>query len=437
MGKRMRLSTRRKLETAIRLHREEQLDKALEMYDEVLESHPESSDALHFKGVLLHQTGDSKAAIELIRRSLSITPGHPDAINNLGNVLRESGRLEEAIDCYRKVLDLAPEHVDTLINMAAVQNDLQQPAHALEYLHKAMAINDRHPALWHNLGNSYRRNEQPERALSAYRRSLELVPNNGRARRAIAKYQFALGRPSEAIEELTELLDHSPDDAIARHMIAAYGGSEMPGRASNLFVTQTFDEFSASFDEVLARLDYKAPQLVADEISRLATGSGKKLDVLDIGCGTGLCGHLIRQWSGRLVGVDLSPGMLRKADLLEVYDELHEAELTTFMRGSEARYDVVICVDTFVYFGDLSTAIGAASEILNAAGYLVFTVESYDGDDGDFRLQHHGRYCHTASYVQRTLEASGFMVEALTPIVPRKESKEPVDGLLAVARLAA
>ena len=244
---------------------------------------------------------------------------------------------------------------------------------------------------------------------------------------------FELDRPTEAIEELTELLDRNPDDAVARHMIAAYGGSEIPDRASNLFVTQTFDEFAASFDEVLARLDYKAPQLVADEISRLSAVSGETLDVLDIGCGTGLCGPLIRQWSRKLVGVDLSPGMLRRADLLEVYDELHEAELTTFMKGSEVSYDAVICVDTFVYFGDLTTALSAASEILNAAGYLVFTVESYDGEDGDFRLQHHGRYCHSESYVRHTLEACGLMVETLTPIVPRKEGKEPVDGLLVVA----
>ena len=35
--------------------------------------------------------------------------------------------------------------------------------------------------------------------------------------------------------------------------------------------------------------------------------------VLDAGCGTGLCGPLLRPYAKRLVGVDLSSGMLERA----------------------------------------------------------------------------------------------------------------------------
>ena len=36
------------------------------------------------------------------------------------------------------------------------------------------------------------------------------------------------------------------------------------------------------------------------------------LDVLDLGCGTGLCGPLLRPYARALAGVDLSPQMLER-----------------------------------------------------------------------------------------------------------------------------
>ena len=48
----------------------------------------------------------------------------------------------------------------------------------------------------------------------------------------------------------------------------------------------------------------------------------KQLDVLDAGCGTGLCGPLLAPYARRLIGVDLSEGMLALAKEKHVYDAL-------------------------------------------------------------------------------------------------------------------
>ncbi len=108
------------------------------------------------------------------------------------------------------------------------------------------------------------------------------------------------------------------------------------------------------------------------------------------------------------------------------------------MRQSEEKYDAIICVDTFVYFGDLEPAFRAASNTLKGPGLLVFTVESHSGEAcaSGYRLQHHGRYSHSAEYVEDLLVSAGFAVESIVSIVPRMEAGEPVDGKLVVASLA-
>jgi predicted TPR repeat methyltransferase len=157
--------------------------------------------------------------------------------------------------------------------------------------------------------------------------------------------------------------------------------------------------------------------------------------VLDAGCGTGLCAALLKPFAGWLTGIDLSEGMLTKARGRGLYDELHQAELTAYMQQHGAHYDVVVSADTLVYFGALDEATRAAAYALRPGGYLCFTVEALaDGEAVDYRLQHHGRYAHSGTYLKTMLGQAGFGVLKLDREVLRSEGGEPVSGWLAVAK---
>ena len=129
--------------------------------------------------------------------------------------------------------------------------------------------------------------------------------------------------------------------------------------------------------------------------------------------------------------------MLKKAEKKSVYDSLEEAELTEYMQAATKAFDVVLCVDTLVYFGNLSAALAAASNALLPDGWLLFTVERHGKNDSaeGFRLQHHGRYSHSRSYLEEELASAGFRVRDLVKVKLRNEGKKPVKGFLAVAQL--
>src|SRR6185436_3931783 len=110
------------------------------------------------------------------------------------------------------------------------------------------------------------------------------------ARRLLALAHCAIGEVDVAVRIFEEWLKEEPDHPIARHMIAACTGRDVPQRASDGFIEQTFDGFAGSFDSKLAKLQYRAPALVAEMLAASGIEASKSLDLLDAGCGTGWCG---------------------------------------------------------------------------------------------------------------------------------------------------
>jgi predicted TPR repeat methyltransferase len=185
---------------------------------------------------------------------------------------------------------------------------------------------------------------------------------------------------------------------------------------------------------LLSRLDYHAPELLAAALTPVLD-AGADHDVLDAGCGTGLCGPLLKPHARSLTGVDLSPRMLAKARLRCIYDTLVEAELGRFLRDHAAAFDVVASADTLCYFGDLAPVIDAAASALRSRGWLAFTVERADDVD-DYRINPHGRYSHARRFVERLLVTAGFDELDVAPAVLRREAGAQVDGWVVRARLA-
>jgi predicted TPR repeat methyltransferase len=258
---------------------------------------------------------------------------------------------------------------------------------------------------------------------------ITLRPKHREARRLLALAHCVLGDVDEAVRIFDEWLADEPGDPIALHMRAACGGRDAPVRASNGFVERTFDSFAASFEAKLEQLSYRAPALVAAMLETSHVEPSKQLDVLDAGCGTGLCGSLLAPYARRLIGVDLSEGMLALAKEKQVYDGLIRGELTDHMRAHHATFDVIVSADTLVYFGDLEGAIAAFAGALRPNGLLVFTLEHAAGDDAGYRLEVHGRYSHAWAYVERLLASAGLRPHIVQAEL-RMEAGVPVPGLV-------
>ncbi|HET7538831.1 MAG TPA: tetratricopeptide repeat protein [Polyangiaceae bacterium] len=407
--------------------------KARTVYERILEAVPEHADALHFLGVLLHQIGETEGGLELIARAMLARPNDAMMYNNLGNVLTEKDRHEEAAVAYRRAIELGYQGADAESNLGVSLKAVGDLEAAMAAFRRALALDPRHAASHGNLGGMLFRARRYPEAISHLQQAIALEPRFAPTRRSLALALYRAGRQNEAVASLRAWLEVTPGQPEAVHFLAAFSQQNVPGRASDGFVRNSFDALATRFDEHLRDLGYRAPELLAAAIAPELGVPDGGLDVLDAGCGTGLCAASLRPYAKRLSGVDLSPAMLELAERRGGYDELVEAELTTYIEARPAQFDLIVSADTLCYFGDLAAVLAAARRALRARGVLAFSVERSPRSSPSFWLQPHGRYSHATDYVQRALTDAGFELRTSDIVTLRLEAGEPVVGLVVVA----
>jgi len=425
------------LASAIALHRRGELEQAESAYLQVLELDQDNPDALHYLGVMRCQQGKLLPAIELVRRAIGLRPDYVDALNNLGNMFLQLGSVPYAAKAYESALALEPGHPQAARNLELARSRLERLRQSAAACESALAQSPAHLGHMRSLEILYRQMGRFDEALGTLKKALSLEPDADGFYR-LGELLEELGRKGEAARAYEDWLRAEPDNPVARHLLAACTLKDVPERAGDAYVTEVFDRFAESFDELLLHsLEYRAPALLGEALQRTEERPRGSLDILDAGCGTGLLAPYLRPYARHLVGVDLSPGMLRKAAGRASYDRLVVAELAGFLRGAPEAFDVVASSDTLVYFGELREVLAAARGALRPGGRLLFTLEHASAEEAraeGYRIQPHGRYSHTRPYVHATLAAAGFEVIAIESARLRREGLAQVDGLAVAAR---
>ena len=330
-----------RLKDAIAKHRAGEQTEAERGYRERLREFPQDPTALHFLGLMRYQQCRTHEGIELMESAVRADPTYVDAWSNLGIAFFQERDFARSEKCCRKAIELAPDFANA----------------------------------WSNLGLALRGKGDFEEALSAWARALELQPDMRNIAIPYGQLLYKLNRIDAAREFYGKWSQAHPNDPVAAHMMAAMrGGAGQPQRASDDYVRTTFDDFAESFDQQLENLQYRAPQILHQAATATFEVEGEvaTVNVLDLGCGTGLCGPLFQPMARRIVGVDLSCKMLAKAAARGCYQQLNLAELSAFLRGCTEQFDLVLAADVLCYFGSLAEPFKGVRGVLTWKGRFFF-----------------------------------------------------------------
>lgn len=436
---------------------------AILMLQNAIVLNPDYTPALNNLGTVYYAQGKWNEAITYYRQAIAKQPDYVDAYYNLGLALNKQTQFGEAITTYQKLLTLAPEHFAARFHLACVYMQQDKFADAIQVF---LQIEENHPNHFEtqtNLATCYLKLGKLNEAKLHYFKALELTPEDtqilfnlgvinmqqGQVDIAIQHYQrAALLKPDDfalqnnlgvaflakqhagfALRHFQEALRIQPGNAAIQHTIKILSKHQNLFSSPPEYVKSLFDSYADHYEpHLLNALDYKIPQLLLDAVLRIAKPAEKSWDILDLGCGTGLCGTPFKPYAKNLVGVDLSTKMLEIAAQKQIYTELASSDLTTFLADKNAQYDLIIAGDVLVYIGDLADLFAKTHTALRNKGLFAFNTEITE--DAEFKMTQSGRFSHQKKYLEKLAADNHYKILNYQSVITRMQNNEPVHGHL-------
>ena len=436
----MNEKSERLLDDAQRLLNHGQADAALERAQAAIRIDRMEARYHYAAAISLAALERVEEAIESLHRALRFRPSYLEARGNLGILLERAGRLEEAADCYRKVAAAQRDDVNAWNRLGHCARLLGRTAESLDALRQSLRLRADAAPTHNELALALLQDGQRAEAAASFRRAVALDPAFLPAWANLAKllYLDFAGTPPEergplkagVIEAFDKVLALEPGHEEFRFLRAAVAGVQLD-RAPDAYVAAFFDRFAPHFDEhVAGKLRYDGPALAREMIDPWLAARAP-VRVLDMGCGTGLSGKAVRAHAAHLAGVDLSAGMLERAQALGIYDELEQDEAVAYLeRTAAGSLDLVLALDVFIYVGGLERIVPAIARVLGEGGRLVASVESLA--TGEYALVPSGRYAHSPRYLEGLASTAGLALVQSREFVVREEAGRPLGAVMLV-----
>ena len=392
----------------------------------------------HFEAGIAHfeqdRWQDAAAAFEA---ALALAPGRPSVLLNLGVTYLRLAQWPKALPVLRQSAQADAERSDVWAALAWVQHETGDWAEAVRAGERALAL-ELPPSVDFLMRHAQclNRLDRPQQAFEVYRQVLELAPGLHEALTELGHLHRLRGEPAQARQCYQQARDAGADAALHAYYIAALDGDARAApQPPAAYVQGLFDQYADDFDShLVGTLGYQGHRVLIEQLPPDAPA--RFAHVLDLGCGTGLCGQGIRARAERLSGVDLSPAMVERARTRGVYDALQVADITAFLQASDAVFDLVLAADVFIYVGALEPVFEALLPRLAPGGWLAFTIEEAASDQAPLVLGPDLRYAHALPAVEALASRHGLLVRSRQRAPLRQDQRQPVWGRYVVLQRA-
>lgn len=316
-------------------------------------------------------------------------------------------RLDKAVELYKSILQKVPNHQLVLHLLTNIAQGHYQLAQALMQMGRI------------------------KKAIKSLKHVNSIKTDIPDVHLMLGQLLIKSGENKQAAEQLRHYIRLVPDDKAGAIMLLAHIGEEkIPDKPSENYIQNFYGNYANNYDDHLVnRLNYKCPQIIFDSLKKNKVEGN---DILDLGCGTGLCGVAIKSLAKRLDGVDLSKPMLEVANKRNIYDSLVAADIYEFLSKKHNEYDVVVAAGLFEHIGEPEQVFSSTFKVLRENGYFVFTTDENKSDD--IGVNAAGFYMHGKSYLEEQAKKCGFEVISIESVSMWIENKKPVSGLIIILK---
>jgi predicted TPR repeat methyltransferase len=378
----------------------------------------------------LEQTGTESERLAQAEQALALDPRDAAACLQLGDALMDLHEYDRALAAYRHALTLRRPFPEAHNNLAGALLRLGDPHAAIAECRQALVERPGYVLALNTLGAALGKVGLLEEAIAVLRQAILLSHAYANAHHNLGNVLDQAGRSEEAKRAYHWALTFNPTLEEARYNLAALGDMAPPPSTPYAYLLRLFDSYAPSFDQHLVdALDYVVPEKLYEAVLA-ARPQAAALDVIDLGCGTGLVGQHFRRVAGRLTGIDISARMMQWAQRRNIYDQLVLGDYVHYLSARQDACDLVLAADVFIYAGDLDAVFQAVARLLRKGGLFAFSLEVVP--HADYVLQPNRRYAHSIGYIHGLARQNNFREVAVNPVKLRRQGEEHAAGLIVV-----
>jgi predicted TPR repeat methyltransferase len=224
-----------------------------------------------------------------------------------------------------------------------------------------------------------------------------------------------------AIAALKKAYAQRPGDDKTRLMLAALDPSAIPvaQRPQSMpvaMIKEFFAAAAANYDVSEAANGYRGGKAVADVLAARLPQTG--LQVVDLGCGTGIAARPWRASAAHLTGIDLTPEMLAvagKATHAErpLFDSVIEADVRQLPESlAPQSADLVLMVHVLPYLGAAKEVLAQIALLLKPGGISAVTFQASAASSPSEIDPATGQFKHSPAALKQEVATSGLAVVA-------------------------
>ena len=154
-----------------------QIESAIQKYQESLSLMPDTIDVLFNLGVSYLKLEQADKAIGYLRQVVNFAPDHDQAHNNLGIAYQKLGKKELSVSAFKSALKYQPESARTLYNLGNAYKNNHLYEKAVSYYIKAIEFQPDFAECMNNLADIYIDVENYDDALKLIDQAIETCPN--------------------------------------------------------------------------------------------------------------------------------------------------------------------------------------------------------------------------------------------------------------------
>ena len=170
-----------KIEEANLLNSQNNLEKAFEIYKDILREKPEHSAALFGVGVILQKQKKFDLAIKFLSKAIESEPDKIEALLTRGRIFRLLGMSENAISDFTDIISNHPDNFEALIARGITFGNMEQFGEAIDDFSLAIRITPDCAEAFYNRGVVYEKLYEFDSAIDDYSIAIKLNPHDYKA----------------------------------------------------------------------------------------------------------------------------------------------------------------------------------------------------------------------------------------------------------------